>query len=62
MNEGIFNLSIRKFLVMACLNSLRAIQQAVDMALAELTIQGTECFPATLTLEVPRLKLNVKFE
>ena len=62
MNEETFNISIRKFLKMVGVNSQRAIEQAVDKALAEGTIKGTESFPAAVTLEVAGLKLNVKFD
>ena len=62
MNEETFNLSIRKFLKMVGVNSQRAIEQAVDKALAEGAIGGTESFPATVTLEVAGLQLNVKFD
>lgn len=62
MNEETFNLSIRKFLKMVGVNSQRAIEQAVDKALAEGAIAGTESFPATVTLEVAGLTLNVKFD
>lgn len=61
MNEETFNISIRKFLKMVGVNSQRAIEQAVDRAVADGSIQGTESFPATVTLEVAGLKLNVKF-
>jgi hypothetical protein len=61
MNEETFNLSLRKFLKMVGVNSQRAIEQAVDKALTEGAIAGTESFPATVTLEVAGLKLNVKF-
>ena len=62
MNEETFNVSIRKFLKMVGVNSQRAIEQAVDRAIADGTIQGTESFPATVTLEVAGIKLNVKFD
>lgn len=62
MNEETFNLSIRKFLKMVGVNSQRAIEQAVDKALADGSIKGTESFPAMVTLEVAGLKLNVKFD
>ena len=61
MNEETFNISIRKFLKIVGVNSQRAIEQAVDRAIAEGTIAGTESFPATMTLEISGLKLNVKF-
>ncbi len=62
MNEEAFNISIRKFLKMVGVNSQRAIEQAVDKAVADGAIQGTESFPATVTLEVAGLLLNVKFD
>ncbi len=62
MNEETFNLSIRKFLKTVGVNSQRAIEQAVDKAVAAGTITGTESFPATMTLEIAGLKLNVKFD
>ena len=62
MNEETFNISIRKFLKMVGVNSQRAIEQAVDKALADGAIAGTESFPATVTLEVAGLQLSVKFE
>jgi hypothetical protein len=62
MNEETFNLSIRKFLKMVGVNSQRAIEQAVDKAVADGAIAGTESFPATVTLEVEGLQLSVKFE
>ena len=62
MDEETLNLSIRKFLKMVGVNSQREIEQAVAKAIAARTIAGTESFPATVTLEVAGLKLNVKFE
>ena len=62
MNEETFNLSIRKFLKLVGVNSQRAIEQAVDRAMAEGAIAGAESFPATVTLEVAGLKLSVKFD
>jgi len=62
MNEEAFNISIRKFLKIVGINSQRAIEQAVDKAVAEGAIAGTETFPATMTLEIAGLKLDVKFD
>ncbi len=62
MNEEVFNLSIRKFLKMVGLNSQREIEQAVAKARASSAIQGTESFPAKMTLEVAGLSLNVSFD
>ena len=62
MNEDTFNLSIRKFLKMVGVNSQRAIEQAVAQARASGAIKGNESFPAQVTLEIPALKLSVKFD
>ncbi len=62
MNEETFNLSIRKFLKMVGMSSQREIEQAVAKAVAGGLIAGTESFQAAVTLEVPGLKLNVKFD
>lgn len=62
MDEEVFNLSLRKFLKMVGVNSQREIEQAVSRALDEGAIAGTESFPASMTLEVPGLRLQVKFD
>jgi len=62
MDEETFNISIRKFLKMVGVSSQREIEQAVSNAIAARAISGTESFPATVTLEVAGLKLNVKFD
>lgn len=62
MNEEAFNQSIRKFLKIVGVSSQREIEHAVANAVAAGTIAGTESFPATVTLEVAGLKLNVKFD
>ena len=62
MDEETFNLSIRKFLKMVGVSSQREIEKAVAAAHASGHIQGTESFPATMTLEIPGLKLKVKFD
>jgi len=62
MNEETFNLSIRKFLKMVGVKSQHEIEQAVANAIAGGAIAGTESFPATVTLEVAGLKLNIKFD
>jgi Family of unknown function (DUF6494) len=61
MNEETFNLSLRKFLKMVGVSSQKEIEQAVARALADKTITGTEALPATMTLEIAGIKLNVKF-
>jgi hypothetical protein len=62
MNEETFNISIRKFLKMVGVNSQRDIEQAVARAIAEGAIEGTEAFPAKVTLEIAGLKLKVQFD
>ena len=62
MNEETLNLSIRKFLKVVGISSQREIERAVVKALADRVIAGTESFPATMTLEVAGLKVNVKFD
>lgn len=60
MNEETLNLSIRKFLKTVGVSSQREIEQAVAKAVAA-GESGTS-FPATMTLEIHGLKLNVKFD
>lgn len=62
MNEETFNLSIRKFLKQVGVSSQREIEQAVDRAIEEGDIDGTETFPAVMTLEVEGLNLRVEFD
>jgi len=62
MDPETFNLSIRKFLKMVGINSQRAIEQAVDKALADGALKGTEGFPASVRLTVPGLAIDVVFE
>ena len=62
MNEDSFNLSIRKFLKMVGVSSQREIEQAVAKARAGGAIKGNERFPASVTLDVPGLRLSVKFD
>jgi hypothetical protein len=62
MNEETFNLSIRKFLKIVGIGSQREIERAVIRAMEEGRITGSESFPATVTLEIAGLNLNVKFD
>jgi Family of unknown function (DUF6494) len=62
MNDDTFNLSIRKFLKMVGVSSQREIEQAVARARANGSIKGDEKFPASVTLDVPGLRLSVKFD
>ncbi len=60
MYDESFILSLRKFLKMVGVSSQREIEQAVAKAVAA-GERGTS-FPATMTLEIPGLKLDVKFD
>ena len=62
MDQETFNLSIRKFLKMVGVNSQREIEQAVQNALQNKGIAGTETLPAKVTLEIPALGLKVPFD
>ena len=61
MNEEALNLSIRRFLKTVGISSQRAIEHAVAAAAAAGAIDGTESFPAKMTLEVAGLSLTVEF-
>jgi len=62
MNEEALNISIRKFLKMVGVNSQREIEQAVGRALAAGALRGGEALPATMTLDIAALRLNVRFD
>ena len=62
MDEETFNISIRKFLKMVGVSSQREIEQAVAKALASGGLAGNAALPATMTLNIPGLGLNVTFD
>ena len=62
MNEETLNLSIRKFLKTVGVNSQREIEHAVAKAMATETLEGGKPLLATMTLEIPGLRLIVKFD
>ncbi len=62
MDQETFNLSIRKFLKMVGVNSQREIEQAVQKALQQKKISGSETLAAKMTLELPQLGLRVPFD
>ena len=62
MDQETFNLSIRKFLKMVGVNSQREIEQAVQKAVMAGKVQGSEAFPAKMTLEIPALGIKVPFD
>jgi Family of unknown function (DUF6494) len=62
MDQETFNLSIRKFLKMVGVNSQREIEQAVQKAMMDGKLQGSETLPARVTLEIPKLGVRVPFD
>ncbi len=62
MDQETFNLSIRKFLKMVGVNSQREIEQAVQRAMQEGSLRGSEVLPARVTLEIPALDVKVPFD
>jgi uncharacterized protein DUF6494 len=62
MNDEVLNMSIRKFLKTVGVNSQLAIEKAVNKAIADGKLKGNEAFPATMTLTVGKLALDVKFD
>jgi len=62
MNEETFNMSIRKFLKMVGIRSQREIEQAVEKARTQGRIAGNESFPASVSLRIKGLDLDVSFD
>jgi hypothetical protein len=62
MDEENFNISMRKFLKMVGVSSQKEIEKAVEKAIADGRISGTESFPAKVTLQIDGLQLNVNFD
>ena len=62
MDQETFNLSIRKFLKLVGVNSQREIEQAVQKALQQKKISGSETLASKMTLELPQLGLKVPFD
>jgi hypothetical protein len=62
MDQETFNLSIRKFLKMVGVNSQREIEQAVQKAMMDGKLQGSETLAAKVTLEIPSLGVRVPFD
>jgi len=62
MNDETFNISIRKFLKVVGVSSQREIEQAVAKAMRAGTLKGNEAFPATMTLRIGALSLDVSFD
>jgi len=62
MDDEALNISIRKFLKLVGVSSQRDIERAVAKAISDGAIAGTETFPATMTLKVAGLDLDVSFD
>jgi hypothetical protein len=62
MNDEALNMSIRRFLKTVGVNSQLAIEKAVMKAVADGKLKGNESFPATMTLNVGKLSIDVKFD
>jgi hypothetical protein len=62
MEQETLNLSIRRFLKMVGISSQREIEQAVAKSIASSELAGVEAFPATMTLRIPALHLEIKFD
>ena len=62
MDQETFNLSIRKFLKMVGVNSQREMEQAVQKAMRDGKLQGSETIPVKCTLEIPSLGVKVPFD
>jgi hypothetical protein len=62
MNEDALNQSIRQFLKHVGIHSQREIEKAVTAALEGKSVAGSDKFPAQMTLSVPGLKLEVRFD
>ena len=62
MEQDTFNLSVRKFLKMVGVRSQQEIEQGVEKAIASGAIKGGESLPATMTLRIAALHLEVTLD
>jgi len=62
MNPETFNMSIRKFLKSVGVQSQREIEHAVEKALAEGKLKGTEALPAKMTLTIEGLAISMTID
>lgn len=62
MNEETLNISLRKFLKMVGVSSQNEIEKAVARALDAGAVAGTEQLPASMTLRIPGLNLDITFK
>jgi len=62
MDQETLNLSIRKFLKTVGVRSQHEIEEAVAKAIASGAVSGVETLAATMTLQIPGLRLEVEFD
>ena len=62
MDQDAFNMSIRKFLKHVGVHSQREIEAAVEKGIATGRLKGKEKLPATMTLRVEGVDLEVVFK
>ena len=62
MNPDAFNMSIRKFLKMVGVHSQREIEAAVERAMKEGKLKGSEELPAKMRLTMGGVELDVSFD
>ena len=62
MNDETLNMSIRKFLKTVGVNSQLVIEKAVRKAIEDGKLKGSESLPATMTLKVGGLAVDVTFD
>ena len=55
-------MEMRKFLKKVGINSQREITHAVDNAISEGKLSGTETLSATMTLQIAEIELELKIE
>jgi ribosomal protein L1 len=62
VNPETLNMSIRKFLKSVGVQSQREIEHAVEKALAEGRLKGSETLPARMTLTIDGLAVSVAID
>jgi hypothetical protein len=62
MDQDAFNMSIRKFLKHVGVHSQREIEAAVKAGLESGKLKGTEKLPASMTLRIDGVSLEVTFK
>lgn len=62
MNDGDFNIEMRKFLKHVGITSQREIERAVDAAVAAGSLGDATELKAVMTLEIPALNLSHRIE